>query len=278
MSDLSEITIYEIETKIMSILYRHIDIVFNQFTLFNKLINDKYDLTNTKTIHPNFKAKFLLVLRNLEAKFKDIKVNKHDNNIYSVVCYSNPDNIKELVKDDVVKKDENELNNISYNDLVDFIIKNKYDSKNNFINNYEYIDPFDGNTIFHDLIITNNIAEVTKLIKTKNFDYFIKNKHDETPLELCTNKELYKLLVMGLLNKYYEDIEFYNNKYINNKLIINNYEDKIIKYESDQYKIDLISETFILELLWIKLYTTINKNKIIVISIIVLFLSWILFF
>ena len=58
MSNLSNISYDKIENDIMIVLYSNIDTIFTQYSLFNKLISDKYDLKNSVSIHPNFKSKF----------------------------------------------------------------------------------------------------------------------------------------------------------------------------------------------------------------------------
>lgn len=64
MSDLSEITCQEIENKLMIVLTAFENVRLSLFVLYNKLI-DKYD-TNSLRVSPTFKAKFMLVFRNLE--------------------------------------------------------------------------------------------------------------------------------------------------------------------------------------------------------------------
>ena len=85
----------DIETKIMSILYAHIDKRFSQFALFSKLINDKFPEFADKPIHPSIKAKFLLVLRTLASRYDDIIVTK-EHNMFYVVCLTNKDELNKV--------------------------------------------------------------------------------------------------------------------------------------------------------------------------------------
>ena len=272
-----EYSIDNIETKVMSILYANIDTTFNQFGLFNKLVKDKFpDMFNT-SINPSFKAKFLLVLRNLMTKYDDIKVTKDSGNIYSVVCFSdknktdfknwipesqcenstmnlvntigsNPNSIPNPNPNSIPNPNPNPNSNSDYSHMLDYIIENNLDEDLN------YIDPFDGNTIYHDLVVTKNINRVETLVSSNKFNYFIKNKYDKTPMELCTCQAITNILITGLIKKYVEETENYNTIITSNKNKINELENRVKIFESKEHKNNQINQTSIIDFLWIKIY------------------------
>ena len=78
------------------------------------------------------------------------------------------------------------FNSINYDiPIILFALKRKtakeihrlsnYIIDNNLSDDINYVDPFDGNTIFHDLVITSNIQKITKLISDGKFDFLVKN-------------------------------------------------------------------------------------------------------
>ena len=280
MSDLSEITINEIEEKIMAILYASIDIEFNQFTLYDRLIHDKFDSKFTNTISPNFKAKFLLVLRNLMSHYDDIQVNKV-NNIFHLICFSNDTkknefndkiiNNKESFNKEVKENKENKFSN--KNDINNIFNEDKFNLaeyiiSNNLINEYNLTDPWDGNSIYHELVLENSYVEIKKLIENNEFNYFILNKHNETPIQLSKNIKISNLITSGLMNKFskenkklIEDITNLIN--INTKL-----ENKIKLLESDDNKNAIINETSIFKFFKLKIFKFYQDYKFIINSII----------
>lgn len=280
MTEVDNYSIDNIETKIMSILYSNIDQKFSQFALFDKLIKDKYSELYNTTINPAIKAKFLLVIRNLVSRFDDILVTK-ENNIYSVVCLSNKDKI-DSVKNYIQEQTGTQTVNpnttqtsstipLDYMDLLDYIVDN--DLKEDI----DYVDPFDGNTIYHDLIITSNINKIKKLIEVNKFNFFVKNKHNQTPIELTKDQTVSNLLVFGMMKKYSDDIQILNEKIINYQNTIQTLETKVTKYESKEYINDLIIKTNIFEIIWIKLLQIFKNNKSIFISLIIVVLAYFYF-
>ena len=200
MTDLVEISIDNIETNIMSILYSNIDIKFSQFSLFNKLLNDKYDTSYTNFIHPNFKAKYLLVLRNLIAKYDDIIITKENKNYY-ILCVSDKEKSDNCA--------EYALNMNYMNDIE--INVSKYIVDNDIEKEFKYVDPYDGNTIYHDLVLSNNVDTIEKMIKDDIFNHFVFNKKNQTPLELSNNPLMTNIIVMGIYNKILKENEKYNS-------------------------------------------------------------------
>ena len=156
MTDLVEITIDNIEINIMAILLCNMDIKFSHFSLYNKLLNDKYDSCYTNFIHPNFKAKYLLILRNLMSKYDDVLITKEKKNYYIIYI------------SDKYKKYEDYNNNHIKDIDVDL---SKYIIDNDIKKEFKYIDPYDGNTIYHDLVMSNNFDIIKKMIESHKFDY-----------------------------------------------------------------------------------------------------------
>jgi len=80
MSNLSKMSYDDIENKIMKYLYSNPNTSFNQYSLYNKLLDDmegKNGLFDTR----NFKRKFIDILRNLDCKYDDLTITKNNNNI-----------------------------------------------------------------------------------------------------------------------------------------------------------------------------------------------------
>ena len=221
MKDLLEISIDDIETNIMSILYSNIDVKFSQFSLFNKLVVDKFDMEHNSFIHPNFKAKYLLVLRNLMSKYDDIIITK-ENKKYFIVCVSNKEKTEKYEEYDI---------NIDNRDIE--INLSKYIIEHDIINEFNYIDPYDGNTIYHDLVLSNDCEIVRKMIKDEKFDYFVFNKKNLTPIELSTNSLMTNIIILGIYdkmlnnNKKYKSIEKYVEYLESEKANIETIEDLI---------------------------------------------------
>ncbi len=300
MTSLDQLSVESIEAKLMSVLYAHIDTCFNQFALFDKLIKDKFPENYNTTINPVIKAKFLLVLRNLASRYDDIKVEKN-NNIYSVTCLSDKDNltnVKNYISDNktvltntsnitsnsnVINNNSTEINHspsiqinsslgLDYSDLVNYIIDN------NLSDDISYIDPFDGNTIFHDLAAVNNIEKIKILVKNSKFDYFVKNKYGFTPIELTNNPETIMCLSVGLANKYIEETAELKSKIEADKAKITQLESKVKIYESKQFKDEMFIKTNIYYVVGIKMYDLYYKNRLIIlIMLFVYFLYKIIF-
>lgn len=279
MSTYDKYTIDEIETKIMSILYANIDQKFNQFVLFDKLIKDKYPELYDTTINPVIKARFLLVIKNLVSRFEDIIVTK-DNNVFSVVCLSNKDQLANIKNYDnsvngvqngtILQNTQNQKNNSNqpeYSDLLNYIINDDVE----FIN---YVDPFDGNTIYHDLVITSNLEKIKNLINNGKFNFFAINNKNETPIQLSKDSNITNLLITCTMKKYLDDMQFYTKKieYYDNKF--NNLELKISNYESKDFLDEIIYRTNIFKIIWTKFYYFIARNKFEVISIFITIIAY----
>jgi len=187
MTDLKDITCDEIYVKVSLVLYAHDTILLNQYELFNEVVSKLRLNQNTNYIPPEFKCKFLLVLRSLMSKNNDITVIKKNNVYYA--CYN--------------YKIDNELNSpltINYSDYwLDKQTFNKYIIENNLEEELTYQDPESGNTIIHDILSSNNFNIVNDAIKNYQINYNLKNNDNKTPIE-CINHVKMSLLVINDLN------------------------------------------------------------------------------
>lgn len=271
MANLSDISIDKIETDVMSVLYANMDTKFNQYELFNKLITSKYDykITNGEYIHPNFKSKFLLVLRNLMSKYDDIKITKENSN-YNIVCYSEYDpNIPSLIKT-CENNDAENINLISqkdYTNMFDYIYEN--DLKE-FIN---WSDPFDGNSIFHELVLCGNIVWITKLIDEGKFNYDILNNHKQTPIDLINDVKVSKVLTLGLVKNLNEIKQKYKQEAETVNLLLNKLHKNNNYLESDELKNKIILNTSFANFLYIKTEKYHLNLKLYLISFIICYIA-----
>lgn len=236
MSNLSEISIDKIETDVMSVLYANIDKKFTQYGLFNKLLVDKYEGQYSNSIYPNFKYKFLLVVRNLMSKYDDIIVEKKDD-VYYILCSSSKENIQEIPIYSTSLDNPIKLEKSDVSGLYDFIC-------DNYLNEYmEWVDPFNGNTIFHELISNNNINQTSKLIKKNKFNFEIKNNNNQTPTDFINSLEMSNLIIAELNKKIMMLTKKYNQEKSNVDILIFDFKKKIDYYESDEFKNKIISDS-----------------------------------
>jgi hypothetical protein len=236
MSNLSEISIDKIDTDVMSVLYANIDKKFSQYTLFNKLLEDKYEGQYTNSIHPNFKSKFLLVIRTLMSKYDDIVVEKKDG-LYYIVCLSSKEDKEEkpLYMEHISKPIQLGVSDTA--DMYDYI----YD---NDLNEYMiWSDPFDGNSIFHELVLNNNIKQTSRLIGENRFNFEIKNNQNQTPIDLINSQEMGNLIIKEFIKKIMVLTEKYNQEKANVESLVVNFNKKIDYYESNEYKNKIIYDT-----------------------------------
>jgi hypothetical protein len=250
MSNLQDISIDKIETDVMSVLYANMNVTFTQHSLFDKVLIDKYDGKYT----PNsiFKSKFFIVLGNLMEKYDDIKITKK-NQIFSIVCVSNPDNPSKMPNDYwsehipyPIKLDNKDIGN-----MYDYI----YD--NNLVEYIEKRDPWDSNTIYHNLVLCENSHRIEQLVQNDQFDFFAKNKYEETPLELIgmlsTPNSVGKILINGLECK----INSLNKKILgeqnSNKLLIEKYNTDMKYFKSPEYSNTIIENTNLSDIIKIKI-------------------------
>lgn len=259
-TNLENVSFDKLETDVMSVLYANMDIKFSQYMLFSKLLNDKYN-GEYNFIHPNFKSKFLLILRNLMSKYDDIKVTK-ENNTYWIVCTSNSDIPIKLSNYKDTK--ETKFDNLDWSEAYDYIYDNNMEEYINFI------DPFEANTIYHNLVLCQNIKQIKRLVDMDIFNYFVKNSDGKTPIELSNSLEITNILVNGLINKFLITTEKLNLQNISDTEKINKQNIKISYLESKEYKKSIIENISILNFLFTKLHKIYNDNKIAIFGIFIL--------
>jgi len=189
MSDLSNISLNEIENTIMLVLVGNDGIVFTQYQLFDKVI-DKLEI-KINCIHNSFKSKFLIVLRNLMSSYDDVKIYR-ENNIYKAVYATDNSTMNSYSSstDDTFIPDP-----FTINDLNSYIIDN------DMFEQFTYVDQSSGNTIYHDIVTNNNYLQIKKLIDTNKFNYNIKNLNDKTPIDYINDQRVTNIMIKTLFNK-----------------------------------------------------------------------------
>ncbi len=288
----STYSVEQIETKVMSVLYANIDKKFSQFSLFNKLIRDKFTELENKPIHPTIKARFLLILRNLPSRFDDIIVTKTEN-VFYVVCISSPDAPIQIYEPEiiinkttsvpntntntntntgyfgfgagsnaynkttnVVSNDNsvNSVNSLNYvENALDYSLFLDYIIDNNLTEFINYVDGIDGNTISHDLVSTSNTKKIKQFIDSNKFQFFVLNRHEKAPYQLTQTKEVSDILLNALATKYQLETKLNETEIEANKKTIGELRDKVILSESYTFKEDIIIDFSIGEILLIKI-------------------------
>lgn len=181
MSILSNMSYCDIETKIMKYLYSNPNTSFNQYSLYNKVLDDMEEVKNCLIDTKDFKRKFIDILRNLDCKYDDLTITKINNKITIILDKEKDTKIFDKV------------NYTSYNDDTDF---NYYNFIfNNNIKESLNIKDKNKNSIYHDLVMLGDINLIKKLINENKFNYTIKNNNNETPLDLCENNKIYRILL-----------------------------------------------------------------------------------
>jgi hypothetical protein len=200
----------QIKNKVVAKLVASPDKIFNEIELFNKCYSDLI-LPND----PTLKFKYKLVIRQLMSEYDNIVVKKL-NNLYYIYYKENKDidinNISSDTKIDSLDQ-PNELNN--------FIIDNElFDELN-------YVDPENGNTIFHDLLSSNNYVIVQKLLDSNKLNIHCKNNYGQTPINKINDVKMTNIIINYLVAKQNEIID------INNK-----HKSKLIEYKMKQDKLE----------------------------------------
>lgn len=214
----------QIKNKIVAKLVANPDKVFSEIELFNKCYADLI-------LHdPTLKFKYKLVIRQLMAEYDNIIVKKN-NNIY-YICYKENKNDISINNINTIPE-ESFVNN---NDLNNFIIDNDlYEELN-------YIDPESGNTIFHDLLASNNYIIVQKLLDTNKLQLNIKNNIGQTPIHKINDIKMANIIINYLLSKQDEHTDI-NNKHKNKLIEIKNKQDKL---DSELYTLRKYFYSFII--------------------------------
>ena len=265
MSNLQDTTIDEIECKIMSILYANMDMTFTQYTLFNKLLTDKYDW-NGLSIHPSFKSKFLLILKNLMSKYDDIKVSK-ENNSFSVVCSSRTDDIPIEFKQTNFSNPVN-LNKVDLSEMYDYI----YD--NNLTEYLETNDPWEQNTIFHELVLADNIKQIQRLVEIEQFNFNVQNKCGLTPFDLANelnSKKIIKIFFDALIKKNNKLKENLNSEHKEKKIEMDKLKVSLSYLNSKEYSKKIVLQTKFTEFYYVKISYYYTKYKLFILVAIICF-------
>lgn len=246
MSNLSEISIDKIETDIMSVLYANMDKKFSQFELFNKLLEDKYYGNYTNYVHPDFKSKFLLIFRTLISKYDDIIIKKTSEYNYNIICLSS----KEEMEDMEYKPfyyghiyNPIKLENHDVSNMYDYIYDNNLDEYKN------WSDPFDGNSIFHELILSNNTKQTLKLMEENKFNFEIKNNINKTPIDLINSQEMSNIIIKEFVRKNIILMEKYNQEKENVKKIVDDNNKQLDYYKFDEYKNNIVLNTSLYDIM-----------------------------
>jgi len=254
LNNLESITFDQIETDIMSVLYANMNTNYSQYSLFSKLLSDKYDVKHSAQIHPNFKSKFLLILRILMTKYDDIKVTKN-NNLYNIVCST------DTIFQPVFSKPETNLSDDKFtddkfidNESNDFASMYDYIYENNLIEYMVWSDPWDGNSIYHELVKYKNLNQIQKLINLNQFDFYAKNKNGQTPIEMSKSVAISNTIAMGMLIKFSIEKE-------QDSLLITNYKNKLNNIYSFNYSEKIIEDTSIFKFITIKSLNFYKNNK-----------------
>lgn len=218
MTNLSDISIDKIETDIMSVLYANIDKKFTHYALFDELLKNKYDCQYTNFIHPNFKSKFLLILKTIMSKYDDIYIEKKDDK-YIIMCKSDDFNDKKQIFI------ENNKIPVSF-EKVDILNMYDYIYENNLEEYMNISDPFDGNSIYHELILNDNVKITSKLINENKFNFEIKNNNNQTPIDLINSIQMSNLIINIFKKKYEQEKN-------NVSILFDKLKSKIEYYESE---------------------------------------------
>jgi hypothetical protein len=244
--------------------------------LFDKLIKDKYDYKFTDGIHPNFKSKFLLVLRNLMSKYDDIKITK-EGTVYNIICLSdtNPETISLIKSYDEPNDLKTEQTNKSVLEKADLSNMYDYIYDNNLTEYINWSEPFDGNSIYHELVLNNCVRQITKLIDNNAFNFSILNNHKQVPIDLIdiNNIELFSIMSNGLIKNISNIQEKLNVEKNNTRLLLDNYNNKITFYESDEYKNMIINDISFTDVIWIKTKKYHFSTKLYLFSLFVCYLA-----
>jgi hypothetical protein len=175
----------KIEEDIMMIMYSKPNTLFNQFSLYNKLL-DKYDYKKLKNYNTNeFKRKFMDVIRSIDQKYDDLTVIK--NKEISLILDKTTNT--EIFEDIENKKyEDNEFNYYEY--VID----------NNIDESLKKMDKF-GNSIYHEMVKSDYTDLMIDLINENKFNSTIKNNDGLTPLDICENEKISKILILKKMNE-----------------------------------------------------------------------------
>jgi len=196
-------TLEQIENKIMTHLIINEDKPQKTSELYNKVL-DKYDYKGG-CIDSEFKYKFALAVKNIDSNENVIKtdsgavyttkpfehtnkLNSNNQDIVSNVLESEKSN-DECVKD---------ITNIKTSELYEYVNKKMPDKIDSIM---KYIDPVNGNTIYHDFVIESSINYIDHMLVNNTFNFDIKNKNNNTPVDYINDIVVARLFIKNLIVK-----------------------------------------------------------------------------
>lgn len=219
--ELNNLSINDIEKGIIQTLDENKNVKFNQYSLYNKLLGfEQNDITFIellkRTDNNKFKKNFLDVLNTIQHRYKNLIVIKNKN-IISLIL--NPTQTYEE-KFENIFKEYKDHDNKNFND-GDFDYQ-KYTKNNDaHFNYYKYIieneiDEYlnideKGNSIYHSMVNSEFEDYVIELIENNKFDANIKNNFGLTPIDVCENPKIFKLLTLNKINELENKISKYES-------------------------------------------------------------------
>jgi hypothetical protein len=225
MNEIENITHDEIFNKIMLILCANDDIVFNQYKLYD-LVVDKLSLTSM-FLPSNFKYKFIIVLRQLMSNIDNVKV-ICINDVYYASYKSEP------IIDIEIISELNLATDIYINTWLDKINLSNYILENNLDTEIKYKNPESGDTIYHDILSSIDYIAVKKIVEENYIDYEIKNNNNETPIDCIRSIKISNLVISKLtLRVNYLEMrlaKLEKDNYVNNYSIVNSIKNKLYNF------------------------------------------------
>jgi hypothetical protein len=207
---LANATIDEIEVKLMTILLNNEDKLFYGQYLYNLLLN-KYNY-KSGSVDPNFKNKYLLVLRNLDAN-ENVKVFKN-NNVYKIVYTTKPELYNAEMTGFEDKTQSTNYVECAYvpSDVYRYV---ETSLPEEIPNARSYVDIENGNTIYHDLVREGSVDILKKMFDAENMNINVSNKDGLTPIDYINDMVVARLFIKELnkqLNTVSKEIETINNE------------------------------------------------------------------
>lgn len=190
---ISNATLSEIETKLMTILINNEDqLLYGQY-LYNLLL-DKYGYKGG-FVDPNFKNKFFIIMRNIDSN-ENVKVIKN-NDIYKAVYTTKPEL---YTKDSTAIEDKTKTSNYlglvyKASEVYEYVESTMPDKLPEV---RTYVDVENGNTIYHDLVKDCAFDVVKKMFDTKTMNINITNKNGLTPTDYINDVVVARLFIKEL--------------------------------------------------------------------------------
>jgi hypothetical protein len=229
-TQLNNLSLADVERYVINILNEHQNTKFNQYSLYNKLLGfaeDDITFINLLKLTNNdkFKKKYLNVLNTIQQKHENITVIKNKN-IISLIL--NPKQITKEYTDhnnkqyndekwnyekciddheEFIDSDEEFIDNTQFNNIDFNIYKHIIDNHEDV---YFHLDK-KGNSIYHAMVNSNFEDYVIELIENDKFDIDIKNNIGLTPIDVCENPKIFKLLTLKKIKELENKISKYES-------------------------------------------------------------------